>query len=196
MLNTLSTSLRAFLLFSLLCGVAYPALMTGAIKLAMPRQAEGSLVSGIGDKLYGSELIGQNFTEPKYFWGRLSATGPVPYNAAVSSGSNLGVNHANLQAAVEGRIKALHEADPENSNAIPVDLVTASGSGLDPHISPAAANYQIQRVARARNLPVDDIRRAVEQSLEKPQFGLFGEARVNVLLLNLRLDGKLSRDEQ
>lgn len=195
MLNALFISLRAFLLLSLLCGVVYPALMTSTITLTMSHQAEGSLVTGMDNKLYGSELIGQNFTAPKYFWGRLSATGPVPYNAAASSGSNLGANHANLQAAVEGRIAELHKADPGNTHPIPVDLVTASGSGLDPHISPAAARYQLERVAKARNLPVADVKNILEQMIEKPQFGLLGEARVNVLLLNLRLDGKLNRYE-
>jgi potassium-transporting ATPase KdpC subunit len=193
MLSNLTTSIRVFLLFSLLCGVAYPAIMTGVINLTLPKQAEGSLITGADGKIYGSALVGQNFTDPKYFWGRLSATGPVPYNAAASSGSNLGSSNANLQAAVEGRLNALRAADPANTNAVPVDLVTASGSGLDPHISPAAAFYQLERVAKARNLPVDEVRQLVEAAVEKPQWGFLGEARVNVLLLNLRIDGKLAR---
>jgi K+-transporting ATPase ATPase C chain len=187
----MNTSLRPaisiFLLLTLVTGVAYPLLVTAIGAAAFPRQANGSLIMQ-DDKAIGSELIGQNFSEPKYFWGRLSGTGPMPYNAAASGGTNLGPLNPALIANVKARIDALRAADPATTAPVPVDLVTASGSGLDPHISPAAAQYQIARVARARNLPEAAVRQLVEQMTEGRQFGIFGEPRVNVLALNLALD--------
>jgi K+-transporting ATPase ATPase C chain len=141
-----------------------------------------------GDKLVGSELIGQPFDDPKYFWSRPSATGPVPYNAAASSGSNLGPIEPNLTAAFQSRADALKAADPDNDKPIPVDLVTASSSGLDPHITPAAAEYQVSRVAKARGLEEKALRELVAKHTEPRTFGLLGEERVNVVTLNLELD--------
>ncbi|MBA4032452.1 MAG: potassium-transporting ATPase subunit C, partial [Planctomyces sp.] len=155
-------------------------------------QANGSLIRE-GDKTVGSELIGQAFTKPEYFWGRLSATGPVPYNAASSSGSNLGPMNPALKDAVQARITALEAAGSPGKN-IPVDLVTASGSGLDPHISPAAAEFQVPRVAAARKLTEEAVRDIVRQQTEGRTLGLFGEPRVNVLRLNLALDGRSSKE--
>lgn len=187
----MNTSLRPaisiFVLLTLITGVAYPLLVTAIGAAAFPHQANGSLIMQ-NEQPIGSDLIGQSFSEPKYFWGRLSATGPMPYNAAASSGSNLGPLNAALTANVTARIEALRAADPANTALVPVDLVTASGSGLDPHISPAAAQYQTGRVARARNVPEAAVRQLVEQATEGRQFGIFGEPRVNVLALNLALD--------
>ncbi len=191
----IGTSLRMFLAFTLLCGVFYPLFMTGFAEALMPSRAEGSLIKDAEGRVLGSALVGQNFTAPKYFWGRLSATGPAPYNAAASSGSNLGAANANLRAAAESRLQALRDADPQNTAPVPIDLVTASGSGLDPHISPAAAYYQLARVAKARDMDTAELKRLVDEAVEKPQLGFLGEARVNVLLLNLRLDGKLLTNE-
>jgi K+-transporting ATPase ATPase C chain len=151
-------------------------------------EATGSLIE-VNGEVVGSELIGQQFTDPRYFWSRPSATFPFPYNAAASSGSNLGPTNPALLQAIEDRIAALHAADPGNQRAVPIDLVTASGSGLDPHISPAAAEYQIGRVARARGASAEDVRRLVETYTKGRQLGLLGEPRVNVLELNLALDG-------
>jgi len=181
---------------TLLFGAAYPGLVTAVVQLLFPAQAEGSLIHGTDGKILGSRLIGQNFTGPKYFWGRLSATGPVPYNAAASSGSNYGVNNESLLAAVKARAEALQKADPENKRAIPVDLVTASGSGLDPHISPAAAEYQLQRVAKARGMTAEDVRLLVADNTEQRQLGILGEPVVNVLALNLALDKKTADHAQ
>ena len=154
---------------------------------AFPTQAAGSLLMKDG-KAVGSSLIGQNFSDPKYFWGRLSATAPQAYNASASSGSNYGPMNPALLDAVKARVDALHAADPNNTAPIPVDLVTASGSGLDPHISVAAAKYQLQRVASARNLDSATVAKLLEQHTEQRQWLVFGEARVNVLALNLSLD--------
>jgi K+-transporting ATPase ATPase C chain len=176
-----------FLLLTVLTGVVYPLVVTAIGRLVFAGQVSGSLVARSGRPV-GSALIGQSFQEPKYFWGRLSATSPMPNNAAASSGSNLAPTNPALLDAVKGRIAALKSADPGNSLPIPVDLVTASGSGLDPHISPAAALYQVTRVAGARHLDPGRVRALVLAHVEAPQWGMFGESRVNVLLLNLALD--------
>lgn len=177
-----------FILLSILTGLIYPLLVTGIGQALFPKQAAGSLIEHDG-KPVGSRLIGQNFTDPKYFWGRPSATGSYPYNAAASSGSNLGPLNPALKEAVEGRVKALRDADPGNTAPVPVDLVTTSASGLDPHISLAAADYQVARVARARGLAPEIVRNLVARQTEDRQWGIFGEPRVNVLELNLALDG-------
>jgi K+-transporting ATPase ATPase C chain len=180
-------ALSVFLLLMLITGIVYPLLVTVVSKATMPTQASGSLIVKDG-KTVGSKLIGQNFGDPKYFWGRLSATAPYPYNGAASSGSNLGPLNSVLIDAIKARIDALHAADPANNTPVPVDLVTASASGLDPEISPAAAQYQIERVAHARNRSAANVRQLVAQHTEGRQFGLFGEPRVNVLVLNMALD--------
>ena len=176
-----------FVLLTVLTGLVYPLVVTGIGKAVFPSQMSGSLVMRDG-KAVGSSLIGQSFQEPKYFWGRISATSPMPNNATASGGSNLGPTNPALIEAVRGRIEALKAADPDNSLPIPVDLVTASASGVDPHVSPAAALYQVGRVARARHMDADKVRQLVMDHVEAPQWGIFGEARVNVLLLNLSLD--------
>jgi K+-transporting ATPase ATPase C chain len=176
-----------FVVLTVLTGFVYPLAVTGIGKAVFPNQVSGSLVMRDG-KTVGTSLIGQSFQEPKYFWGRISATAPMPNNAAASGGSNLGPTNPALIDAVRGRIDALKAADPGNSSPIPVDLVTASASGLDPHVSPAAALYQVGRVARARHMDAGKVRDLVLSHVEAPQWGIFGEARVNVLLLNLSLD--------
>jgi K+-transporting ATPase ATPase C chain len=186
------TSIRSaalmLLVLTVLTGVAYPLLVTGIAQGIMPARANGSLVVQ-GGKAVGSALIGQPFSDPKYFWGRPSATGPFPYNAAASSGSNLGPTNPALAEAVGTRIAALRAADPGKNVPVPVDLVTASASGLDPHISPAAAQFQLPRVARTRSLPEERVKQLVAQNTERRQLGVLGEPRVNVLRLNLALDG-------
>jgi K+-transporting ATPase ATPase C chain len=172
---------------TVLTGVLYPLAATGVAQVMFPGKANGSLVQK-GGKTVGSSLIGQAFSEPKYFWGRPSATAPNPDNGASSSGSNQGPTNPALTEAARQRIDALKQADPSNDAAVPVDLVTASGSGLDPEISPAAARYQLARVARARNLPVATVEGLVDAHTESRQFGVLGEPRVNVLELNLALD--------
>ena len=174
-------------LMTILLGIVYPLIITGVAKVAFSRQAEGSLIYQNG-KLIGSTLIGQSFSDPKYFWGRPSATSPQPYNGLASSGSNLGPLNPALLDAVKANVKALHDADPDNRQPVPVDLVTASGSGLDPEISPAGAHYQAARVARARNLPLAQVQALIGAHEQGRLFGLFGERRVNVLNLNLALD--------
>jgi K+-transporting ATPase ATPase C chain len=174
-------------LMTILLGIVYPLLITGVAKVTFPRQAEGSLIYQDG-KLIGSTLIGQSFTDPKYFWGRPSATTPQPYNGLASSGSNLGPLNPALLDAVKANVKALHDADPDNRRPIPVDLVTASASGLDPDISPAAAHYQAARVARARNLALAPVETLIKTHERGRLFGLIGERRINVLELNLALD--------
>ena len=176
-------------LLTLLTGVVYPLVVTGLAQLAFSRTANGSLIMQ-GGKPVGSTLIGQPFSDPKYFWSRPSATSPFADNSASSGGSNLGPTNSALTDAVKQRIDALRAADPGNNAPVPVDLVTASGSGLDPHISPAAAEYQIARVARTRGMPVDNVRKLVTAATEKRQLRVLGEPRVNVLELNLALDGK------
>ena len=179
------------LLYTLLFGFAYPGIATPLVQLLFPNQSQASLITGKDGKVYGSELIGQNFSQPKYFWGRLSATAPYAYNAGASTGSNLGPTNTALMGAVRGRVDALKAADQGNKAPIPVDLVTASGSGLDPHISLAAAEYQAGRVAKIRGLSSAKVKELIAQYTEDRQFGLLGEPGVNVLKLNLALDGKL-----
>jgi K+-transporting ATPase ATPase C chain len=175
-------------LFTLLTGLVYPLAVTGMAQLIFPYQANGSLMQRDGQGI-GSQLIGQSFTAPQYFWGRPSATAPFPYNAAASSGSNLALTNPALEQAIQARIQALQSADPGNDSPIPIDLVTASASGLDPHISVAAALYQVPRVALKRGLSEAQVCLLVEQYTQGPQFGFLGEPRVNVLMLNLALDG-------
>ena len=181
-----------FALLTVLTGLIYPMLVTGIGKIAFPRQVAGSLIAR-DDKVVGSMLISQSFQDPKYFWGRLSATSPMPNNASASGGSNFGPTNPALLDAVKARIDALKMADADNSLPIPVDLVTASASGLDPDISPAAALYQVARVARARNIDPEKLRERVLAQVKGPQWAVFGESRVNVLMLNLSLDARVSR---
>jgi len=176
-------------LMTLVTGVIYPLIVTGIGAALFPDKAAGSLIERDG-RVMGSVLIGLPFSDPKYFWSRPSATGPVPYNAGASSGSNQGPLNPALTDAVAGRIKALRDADPDNAAPVPVDLVTASASGLDPHISPAAADYQVPRVARVRGLPAAKVRALVADATEGRQLGFLGEPRVNVLKLNLALDAR------
>ena len=194
MLKQLRPAIVSLLLLTVITGVFYPLAVTGIAQVVFPSQANGSLVLKDG-KAVGSELIGQSFDDPKYFWGRLSATGTFPYNAfnaenlTGSSGSNYGPLNQALLDAVQARVDALIAADPANTAPVPVDLVTASGSGLDPHISVAAALYQVSRVAKKRGMSQDAVRTLVDQYTEGRQFGLLGEPRVNVVRLNLALDG-------
>lgn len=194
MISQFRPALISLVVWTVITGLLYPLAVTGLAQVLFPYQANGSLIVRDGQAV-GSELIGQSFDDPKYFWGRLSATGTFPYNAfnagnlTASSGSNYGPLNPALLEAAQARIDALRAADPGNTAPIPVDLVTASGSGLDPHISPAAALYQVARVARERGLSEAQLRQLVEQHTEGRQFGFLGEPRVNVLKLNLALDG-------
>ena len=188
MMKMFRSTLSIFLALTLVTGVAYPLVVTGISHAFMPGKAMGSVVTRDG-KAVGSSLLGQSFTSPGYFWSRPSVTGPQPYNGAASTGSNLSPTNPALLDAISARVKALREADPGNTAPVPVDLVTASGSGLDPHISPAAALYQVPRVARARGMTDARVRELVESQIEGRTFGVFGEPRVNVLKLNLALDG-------
>jgi K+-transporting ATPase ATPase C chain len=181
-------ALVLFAVLTALTGLVYPLVVTGIGQVAFPEQAAGSLVLRDG-KPVGSSLMGQNFSDPKYVWGRPSATSPMPYNASNSSGSNQGPLNPALADAVKGRIEALRAADPGNTAPVPVDLVTASASGLDPHLSVAGALYQAARVAKARNLPLPQVQQLIEQHTEGKLLGFIGEPRVNVLRLNLALDG-------
>ncbi|MBC7875842.1 MAG: potassium-transporting ATPase subunit KdpC [Anaerolineales bacterium] len=194
MKNQLRPALTIFALLTIITGVIYPLAVTGIAQVLFPSQANGSLIMTEDGKAVGSELIGQQFDDPKYFWGRISATGTFAYNAfnaenlTASSGSNYGPLNPALIEMVQGRIDALNAADPNNPLPLPVDLVTASGSGLDPHISIAAALYQVRRVAAARGLSEADVQALVDEYTEGRQFGFLGEPRVNVLVLNLALD--------
>lgn len=185
--SQLKPALILFGLLTIVTGIAYPLLITGVAQLVFPYQANGSLIVQNG-QVKGSALIGQQFDDPKYFWGRPSATSQYPYNASGSSGSNLGPTNPALIEAIQARVQALKQADPSNHLSIPVDLITASGSGLDPDISPAAAYYQVARVARARGIPEDMLRQLVSQHVQGRELGFLGEPRVNVLSLNLALD--------
>jgi K+-transporting ATPase ATPase C chain len=176
-----------FAAMTVITGIAYPAVVTAIAQTVFPHQANGSLIEKDG-KPVGSELLGQQFDAPYYFWGRLSATSPNPYNAQNSGGSNLGPTNPALSDEVKGRLSALHDADPSNTMPVPVDLVTSSGSGLDPDISPAAAAYQAGRVAKARGLTVDQVSDLISQYTSGRELGVLGESRVNVLKLNLALD--------
>src|SRR2546427_1326706 len=188
MLAHVRPAIVSLILLSVVTGLAYPALVTVIAQTVFPHQANGSLIVKDG-KAVGSALIGQPFDDPKYFWGRPSATSPFGYNAGASSGSNLSPTNPTLVEAVKGRVDALRAADPGNTAPVPVDLVTSSGSGLDPHISPAAALYQTARVAKARKMDRDAVRELVERHTLGRWLGVFGEPRVNVLELNLALDG-------
>jgi K+-transporting ATPase ATPase C chain len=215
MLKELRPALVLFAIFTVVTGLLYPALITGVAQVAMPYQANGSLmlgqpgdacsdadpcaenamcVDGACRTVLGSELIGQPFDDPKYFWSRPSVTAPTPYNGASSVGSNHGAINPALIENVEGRVAALREADPGNERPVPVDLVTASASGLDPHITPAGALYQVPRVARVRGLSEENVERLVNEHIETRTLGVLGEPRVNVVLLNRALD-RLARSE-
>ena len=187
MLQTTIQSIRALIVFSVITGIAYPLVVTGIAQVAFKDEASGSLIEKDG-RVLGSRLIGQPFSDPKYFWSRPSATSPQPYNGASSSGSNHGPTNPALKEAVEGRIKALREAGGDPQKPVPANLVTASASGLDPHISPAAAEYQVERIAKARKVDAAKVSRLVADHTEGRQFGFLGEPRVNVLTLNLALD--------
>ncbi|SAK42642.1 potassium-transporting ATPase subunit C [Caballeronia temeraria] len=187
MKNLLRPMLVLFVALTVITGLIYPAVVTAIGQAAFSHQANGSLIERDG-RVVGSEVIGQQFDAPRYFWGRLSATTPNPYNAGSSSGSNLGPTNPALAAEIKARIAALHDADPGNGADVPVDLVTSSGSGLDPEISPAAAEYQVARVAKARGMSIPQVEAMVARATSGRQFGVFGEPRVNVLKLNLALD--------
>ena len=189
MIRELRPALAIFVLLSVVTGLVYPGLVTAIAKLAFAEQAGGSVLVRDG-RTVGSALLGQSFSDPRHFWGRPSATGPQPFNGGASSGSNLGATNPALHEAVAARIAALRAADPGNEAPVPVDLVTASGSGLDPHISPAAARYQVARVARARGLAPDRVGELVADHTEGRTLGILGEPRVNVVTLNLALDAR------
>jgi K+-transporting ATPase ATPase C chain len=189
MSRLIRNALTMLVVMTVITGLIYPMVATGVAQVLFPHQANGSLIERDG-KPIGSELIGQNFDDPKYFWGRPSATTPQPYNGTASNGSNLGPTNTALRDAVQQRIDALRKADPGNTAPVPADLVTASGSGLDPEITPAAAQYQVARVARIRHLSEQQVQTLVAQFTQGRQLGLLGEPRVNVLQLNLALDGQ------
>lgn len=190
-MSELRPALVSFALLTVITGLVYPLVVTGIGQVVFADAANGSLIES-GGKSIGSRLIGQPFSDPKYFFGRPSATAPQPYNGAASSGSNLGPTNPALATAIGERVASLRALDPDNQAPVPVDLVTASASGLDPHISPAAAEYQIARVARLRQRSENEIRALVRQATEGRSLGILGEPRVNVLRLNLALDGKTS----
>lgn len=186
----LRPALVLFAVLSLITGLLYPLAVTGVAQAVFPAQANGSLVQ-VNGKAVGSDLIGQQFSNPGYFWGRPSVTSPMPYNAQSSGGSNLGASSPDLKAAVEARVAALRQADPGNTALVPVDLVTASGSGLDPHISVASARYQLLRVAKARSVSPEAVATLLDAHTETQRFGFLGEPRVNVLRLNMALNEKM-----
>ena len=188
MLKQIKQAFLLFIVLSILTGIIYPLAITGIAQFVFSRQANGSLIYRDGEPV-ASALIGQPFTDPKYFWSRPSATSPMPYNAESSNGSNLGPTNFDLVKAVQERIAVLRKAAPDNDAPIPIDLITSSASGLDPHISPAAAEYQVKRVAKARGLDVAAVRQLVARHTEGRTLGLLGEPRVNVVELNLDLDG-------
>ena len=188
MIKHLKPAIILFVLLTLLTGVIYPAVVTGLAQLLFPTQANGSLMIDSHGKVTGSALIGQPFNDLGHFWGRPSATSPFPYNAGASSGSNLGPTNPALIDGIKARLQTLKDNDPDNKAPIPVDLITASASGLDPHISPAAADYQINRVAKARTMKPEMLHALIEANTESRQWGFLGEPRVNVLTLNLALD--------
>jgi potassium-transporting ATPase KdpC subunit len=187
MLKELRSAILVFIALSVVTGIAYPLVVTGIAQVVFPRQANGSLIVR-GDKTIGSELLGQSFDDPKYFWGRPSATSAFPNDASSSSGSNYGPTNPAQMDAVKGRLEAIHKAQPDDSRPVPVELVTASASGLDPEISPGAADYQIPRVAKSRGISEDEVRKLIAANTQGRTFGLLGEPRVNVLKLNLALD--------
>ncbi|MBF0567780.1 MAG: potassium-transporting ATPase subunit KdpC [Nitrospirae bacterium] len=187
MMAVIRTSIISLVVFTVMLGIIYPMAMTGVSQVLFPDKANGSIIEKNG-KAVGSALIGQPFSDPRYFWSRPSATTPYPYNASSSSGSNLGQNNPDLQKALSDRIAALKAADPENTQPIPVDLITASGSGLDPHISPAAALYQVRRVAKQRGIGEGLVLSLVETYKESRQLGILGDPVVNVVKLNMALD--------
>lgn len=187
MIKIIRPAIASLFVFTIITGVIYPLGVTGIAQLLLPSQANGSIIMNDG-KAVGSSLIGQPFDEPKYFWGRLSATAPFPYNSAASTGSNLAQSNPALLDNIKGRVAALKTADPEASALVPADLATASGSGLDPHISPGAAEYQVVRVARNRGIDESVIRALIAANVEARLLGIFGEPRVNVLKLNIALD--------
>lgn len=190
--HSLAQSIRPavslFVVLTVMTGLAYPLAVTGLSQALMPNQANGSLVHDQHGQAIGSELIGQSFTNPAYLWGRPSATTPTPYNGQSSGGSNLGPLNPDLAKAVQGRINALHKADPTNTAPVPIDLVTTSASGLDPNITPAAAKYQVGRIAAARGFAASQVQAVIDQATSERQLGLFGERRVNVLQVNMALD--------
>jgi K+-transporting ATPase ATPase C chain len=188
MLNYFKPAVMLLLLLTVLTGVIYPVVVTAFAQLFYANKANGSLIHDAKGQPIGSVLIGQSFNNPKYFWGRPSATAPYPYNAAASSGSNLGPMNPALLDTVKARIQALEALEPDNEAVVPVDLITASGSGLDPHISLAAVNYQLNRIAKARHIAVSDVQKLIAEHTETRQWFLLGEPRVNVLPLNLALD--------
>lgn len=190
-MQTIRPTLACLILFTVLFGAAYPTASTVVLQILFPVQAQGSFILSKDHKLLGSALIGQPVSGAAYFWGRLSATTPYAYNASASIGSNFGSNNPALMEATKARVAALQAADPGNKQPIPIDLVTASGSGLDPHISVAAAEYQLARVARVRRLSKARVQQLIEQYTEGRQFWVLGERRVNVLKLNLALDKKI-----
>lgn len=192
MIQQIKTALILFLLLTVVTGLLYPAVVTGFAQLFFSKQANGSLLLNSQNQIIGSALIGQSFTNPKYFWGRPSATIPVPYNAMASSASNLGPTNPDLFTLIKNRVLNLKQVDPKNSDLIPVDLVTASASGLDPDISPAAAFYQVRRVAKARGLTESQVKKLVQEHIQDRTWGILGEPRVNVLMLNLALEQRFT----
>lgn len=188
MFRRIKSALVIFAFFAILTGWIYPLIITGTAQFLFPWQANGSIIRSPDGSEVGSNLIGQPFSDPQYFWGRLSSTGGESYNASASGGSNYSVLNEALLKQVRERIDALHAVDPDNTLPIPVDLVTASASGLDPHISPSSAYYQVSRIARLRNLPEEQVRTLVDNNIEEPFLGMIGEPRVNVLKLNLALE--------